>query len=444
MELLERDQDFEQLALLWRSATTGQGRTALVSGEAGMGKTALVEQFVQQQGQAARCLWGACDALFTPRPLGPLYDMAAQARGALSPLLQHETPRPLMFSAFLEELQHGDRPTVVVIEDVHWADEATLDLIKFLGRRIAHLPTLLILTYRDDELGHDHPLRAVLGDLPSTAVTRLRLTPLSEQAVMQLMRQAHQAQRSAQELYVITGGNPFFVTEILASDTSEVPLTVREAVLTRIARLSPAARALLELVSVVPTRTERWLLDTVLEATSLTLEGCLSSGMLFLEGTTVAFRHELARLAVESTLSPLRRQALHAQVLQGLLTHGVDLSQAARLVHHATGAHDAALIARYAPLAARHAAAQGAHREAAAHYATALANAEGLPAEERAALLEGRSYECYSNAQIARRLFTSPKTVDHQVSAILSKLEVHSRAQAITAAVALGLLPSPR
>jgi len=175
---------------------------------------------------------------------------------------------------------------------------------------------------------------------------------------------------------------------------------VREAVLTRLARLSPAARALLELVSVVPTRTERWLLDAVLETTPLTLEECLSSGMLFLEGTTVVFRHELARLAVESTLSPLRRQALHAQVLQGLLTHEVGLSQAARLVHHATGAHDAAPIARYAPLAARQAAAQGAHREAAAHYATALANAEGLPAEERAALLEGRSYECYLTNQM--------------------------------------------
>lgn len=400
MELLERDQDFEQLALLWQRATTGQGRTALVSGEAGMGKTALVEQFVQQQGQAARCLRGACDALFTPRPLGPLYDMAAQPPGALATLLTQETPRPLLFAAFLEELQQGERPTVVVIEDVHWADEATLDLITFLGRRIAHLPTLLILTYRDDELGRDHPLRAVLGDLPSTAVARLPLAPLSEQAVTQLARQAQQAQRSAQALHAITGGNPFFVTEVLASASSEVPLTVREAVLARVARRSPAARALLEVVSVVPTRAERWLLDTILEATSLTLEECLSSGMLFLERTTIAFRHELARLAVESTLSPLRKQALHTQVLQSLLTRDVDLSQAARLVHHATGAQDAALIVRYAPLAARHAAAQGAHREAAAHYATALAAAEGLPAEERAALLEERAYECFLTGQL--------------------------------------------
>jgi DNA-binding CsgD family transcriptional regulator len=402
IELLERGQDFERLVQLWHKATTGQGRTVLVSGEAGIGKTALVEQFVRQQGQAARSLWGACDALFTPRPLGPLYDMAAQTPGALASLLQRETPRPVLFSTFLDELRNGGSPVVVVVEDVHWADEATLDLIKFLGRRISHLPTLLILTYRDDELGRDHPLPAVLGDLPSPAVSRLRLTPLSEQAITHLMRQAHQGQRSAQELHAITGGNPFFVTEVLASASAEVPLTVREAVLARAVRLSPAARALLDLLSVVPTRAERWLLDTILEVAPQALEECLTSGMLSLEGATVAFRHELARLAVESTLSPLRKQALHAQVLQSLLAHGAgeDLSQADRLVHHATGAHDEALILRYAPLAARHAAAQGAHREAAAHYATALAHAKGLPAEEQVALLEGRAYECYLTNQM--------------------------------------------
>src|SRR5690242_14687617 len=122
MELLERDQDFEQLARLWQAATTGQGRTVLVSGEAGIGKTVLVEQFVRQQGKTARCLWGACDALFTPRPLGPLYDMAVQTKGALFTLLRQEAPRPVLFAAVLVELQQGGRPTIVVIEDVHWAD----------------------------------------------------------------------------------------------------------------------------------------------------------------------------------------------------------------------------------------------------------------------------------------------------------------------------------
>jgi DNA-binding CsgD family transcriptional regulator/tetratricopeptide (TPR) repeat protein len=376
MELLERDHCFEQLSMLFRTATTGNGRTVLVSGEAGIGKTALVEQFVSQQCRAAGRLWGACEALFTPRPLGPLYDIAAQAHGSLPTLMSRDTPRPMVFSALLDELQKSASPTVVVIEDVHWADEATLDLLKFLGR--------------------DHPLWSVVGDLPGKAVARLSLTPLSEQAVTHLARQAH---RSAEQLYAITGGNPFFVTEVLASDSPGVPMTVRDAVLARVARLSPAARTLLELASVVPSRTERWLLEAVLGSATPALEECVTCGMLSLDQTTVTFRHELARQAVESTLSLLRKPTLHTQVLQALLHHGEDTSQAARLVHHATGAHDEALVLRYAPLAAQQASAQGAHREAAAHYATALRYADQFPPERQAELFERCANECYLTGQ---------------------------------------------
>jgi predicted ATPase/DNA-binding CsgD family transcriptional regulator len=401
MNLLERDHCFEQLSVLFRTITTGNGRTVLVSGEAGIGKTALVEQFVSQQCRAARRLWGACEALFTPRPLGPLYDIAAQTHGSLSTLMSPDTPRPTVFSALLDELQKSASPTVVVVEDVHWADEATLDLIKFLGRRIPRLTVLFIVTYRDDELRPDHPLWSVVGDLPGKVVTRLRLVPLSEQSVTHLAQQAH---RSAEQLYAITGGNPFFVTEVLASDSPGVPMTVRDAVLARVARLSPAARALLELASVVPTRAERWLLEGILGSAVPALEECLTSGMLSLDQTVVAFRHELARLAVESTLSPLRRQALHAQVLQALLSHVEDTSQASRLVHHATGAHDEALVVRYAPLAAQQASAQGAHREAAAQYATALRYADQFPPEHQVAFLEGRAHECYLTGQMEEAL----------------------------------------
>lgn len=397
MNLLERDHYLDQLSMLLSTATTGNGRTVLISGEAGIGKTALVEQFVSQHCSAARRLWGACEAFFTPRPLGPFYDIATQAQGSLSTLMGSDTERPTLFSAFLDELQKGPLPTVVVFEDVHWADEATLDLIKFLGRRIPHLPVLFLVTYRDNELSLDHPLWSVIGDLPGNAVTRLRLTPLSEEAVTCLAQQAH---RSAEQLYAITGGNPFFVTEVLVSDTTGVPLMVRDAVLARITRLSPAARTLLELASVVPSRTERWLLETVLGSAAGAVEECLTSGMLSLDHTTVAFRHELARQAVESMLSPLRQQTLHALVLQTIITHGEDASQAARLVHHALGANDETLVARYAPLAAQQAAAQGAHREAAAHYATALRVADQFPLERQAELLEGRAYECYLTNQI--------------------------------------------
>ncbi|HZR40374.1 MAG TPA: LuxR C-terminal-related transcriptional regulator [Ktedonobacteraceae bacterium] len=397
MDLLERDHCFDQLSELLRMATSGHGRTVLISGEAGIGKTSLVEQFVSLQGNAARPLWGACEALFTPRPLGPLYDIATQLQGHLSTLMSHDVERPRVFSALLEELQNSPVPTIVVFEDVHWADEATLDLIKFLGRRILHLPVLFLVTYRDNELSPDHPLRFVLGDLPGKAVTRLKLAPLSEQAVTVMARQAN---HPVEGLFAITGGNPFFVTEVLASNIPGVPLIVRDAVFARIARLSPAARTVLELASVVPSRVERWLLEAILDVPAEALEECLTSGMLSLDHTTVAFRHEIARLAVESTLSPLWQQTLHAQVLAAFLSRGEDIFQAARLVHHALGAHDAVLVARYALLAAQQASAQGAHREAAAHYATALSSANQFSHEQQAELLEGRAYECYLTSQM--------------------------------------------
>jgi len=191
---------------------------------------------------------------------------------------------------------------------------------------------------------------------------------------------------------------------VLASETEGVPLTVRDAVLTRIARLSAHARSLLELVSVIPSRTEHWLLEAVLSSTAQAVEECVTHGMLDLSRTTVAFRHEQARLAVESTLSPLRKQALHAQLLQGLLSHGADAEHPARLAHHATGAHDEALVLRYAPLAARHAAAQGAHRQAAEHYRRALGYADLLDAsgqqELHATFLDGLANECSLTSQV--------------------------------------------
>ena len=202
MHLLERDHCFDQLSELLRMATIGQGKTVLISGEAGIGKTSLVEQFVNQHASVARQLWGACEAFFTPRPLGPLYDIASQVGGSLLALMGHDTERPRLFSVFLDELRQSPLPAIVVFEDVHWADEATLDLIKLLGRRISHLPALFLITYRENELSLDHPLWSVIGDLPGAAVARLPLAPLSEQAVAQLAEQAHRPARQRRWLAI--------------------------------------------------------------------------------------------------------------------------------------------------------------------------------------------------------------------------------------------------
>ncbi|MGZ3677395.1 MAG: ATP-binding protein [Ktedonobacterales bacterium] len=394
--LLERDQFLYMLDDLLRQATEGHGRTVLVSGEAGIGKTALVEHFFERHQSAMRVLSGTCEALFTPRPLGPLHDIVHQAQTPLRTALESGANRATLFAAVLDELTHDPLPAVMIIEDIHWADEATLDLVKFLARRIHRMPALLILTYRDEELRRDHPLWLVLGDLPARDVTRLRLPLLSEVAVTAL---AEEVGRSIENLYVTTGGNPFFLTEVLASDVPGVPASVRDAVLGRVARLSHEAQCFLELASVVPTKVEWRVLEAMIAVNTARFEECLTAGILHVEGDSLGFRHELARQAVEGTLSPARKRMLHAQVLRAFIDLGEGQVSLARLVHHAAQAENGELVLRFAPAAARQASAQGAHREAAAHYKTALRYASMVDAELHASLLEAMSYEYYLTGQ---------------------------------------------
>ena len=386
MELLERDGALAGLEALLAEAAGG-GRIALVAGEAGAGKSSLVAAFARSAGARARVLWGACDPLLTPRALGPVHDIARQAGGALRERIA-DGERDALFDAFLDALdgpRQARRP-VVVMEDLHWADEATLDLVAFLGRRLALCRALLVLTYRDDEIGPDHQLRAVLAGLPRGPVRRLPLPPLSAAAVAGLARRAG---RAATPVYEVTGGNPLLVTEVLAAAGSEVPPTVRDLVLSRLHALPPRARDAAGLVSVVPARAE----PALLAGHATGVEECLAGGLLTATAGGVAFRHEVLRRAVEESLSPVRRATLHAEVLARLDGDpGVD---PARLVHHAHHAGDAAAVLRWAPVAARRAAGVGANRQAAAHYETALRHAAGAPDERRAGLLEAYAEVAY-------------------------------------------------
>ena len=396
MELLEREQCLAELAECLGAAVAHGGRIALVGGEAGIGKSALLQEFSKGQ-RKARVLWGACDALFTPRPLAPLYDVARQSEGGLLAALISGAHRDRVFVAALDELERAQ--TLVVLEDMHWADEATLDLLKYLGRRIHHTRSMIAVTYRNDEVGPRHPLKFVIGDLPRASTSRISLAALSERAVEQLA--AHAGRRST-GLHSVTGGNPFFVTEVLATVADSVPVTVRDAALTRALRLSPAAREIAELVCVVPGRTEGWLLQQAANPDEASIEGCLGIGMVRYDDTSLAFRHELARRALEDSLSTLRKQSLHARVLAVLAQRpGVP---AARLAHHASGAGNAEAVLRFAPIAGTQAASIGAHREAASHYQTALRHADELPPDERGRLQEQLSYECFLTGQHERAI----------------------------------------
>jgi DNA-binding CsgD family transcriptional regulator/tetratricopeptide (TPR) repeat protein len=397
MDLLERDAAVAALEEALAQAASGQGRVVLVAGEAGVGKTALTERVAHDAGSRARFLWGACDPLLTPRALGPIHDIARQAGGGLADAVAGDASREAVFAALLDELE-GRPPSVLVVEDLHWADEASLDALAVVGRRIARTTGTLVLTYRSDEIELHQRARAVLGALPAEPVRRIALTALSPEAVDELARRAG---RSAAGVHAATGGNPFFVTEVLAAASPGVPASVREVVATRLARLSTNARALVELASVLPTRAELWLVHAALGDDRAALDECLASGLLTLRGESVAFRHDLARAAVESAMSAPRRRELQLSVLGALGTRkGVD---AARLAHHARRAGDADAILRYAPAAAKAAGAVGAHREALEHAEAALAAATEL-GHARGELLDQVSTEAYLCGDSARAL----------------------------------------
>jgi DNA-binding CsgD family transcriptional regulator len=390
-ELLERSRQISALGeSLAAVQSDSRGRLVFIGGEAGVGKTVLVRQFCVEHSDSQRIVWGACEPLFTPRPLAPFVDIGQATGGELEELVTNGARPHEIAAALTREL---GEPTILVIEDVHWADEASLDVLRLTARKIATVQGLALVTYRDDSLDRVHPLRTVLGELAADpAVARLRLEPLSPQAVAEL---AAPYGVDADGLYRTTGGNPFFVTEVLASGDGEIPHTVRDAVLARAVRLSPTARTLLDTVAITPPHSQLWLLERLAPDAVQSLEECLSSGMLTADASGVAFRHELARLAIEESLAPDRALALHQKALEALAAPPDGEPDLARLAHHADAANDTAAVLRFAPAAGERAASLGAHREAAAQFGRALRYAENLPIEAEAGLLERRSYECY-------------------------------------------------
>jgi transcriptional regulator with XRE-family HTH domain len=399
LRLIERQPFLDRLDEFLADVNAGQGRFVLLGGEAGVGKSVLVQSFGDSARHRARVLIGACDPLSTPTALGPLLDVADAFGEPLTSLLANAAAGKQVFDALLAALSHGDRPTVLVFEDMHWADEATLDLMRFLGRRMAALRALLVVTYRDDEVGRAHPLRIVFGDLATfPAVRRLQLTPLSVAGVREL---AQGTDLDPDELYRQTGGNPFFVTEVVAGGTREVPPSVRDAVLARAARLPAHARPVLEAAAVIGGRIEPWLLDGVMDAASEGVEACLSAGVLRDAGDVFTFRHELGRTTILDAVVSTRRVELHRRVLAALRSRPVGPDDWARLAHHADAASDAASVLLFAPIAAKRNARLRAHREAAAQYARALRYAAELGPGDRAQLFEALAYECYLTDQSA-------------------------------------------
>jgi DNA-binding CsgD family transcriptional regulator/tetratricopeptide (TPR) repeat protein len=393
--LLERQAELQMLGTAVGRAATGRGSAVLVLGEAGIGKTSLVHAFLAEIAGQARILAGACEDLLTPRALGPLRDAARSAPGGpLAAALSPSADPDLVFAAVADELAAPPSPAVLVIEDAHWADGATLDVLRYLGTRVQNLPAVLLLTYRDDTLARDHPLRGVLGVLGSAAATRLRLTPLTAQAVHDL---AASTSLNAAELFRLTNGNPFFVSEVLANPAEVVPPTVVDAVLARVRTLSPVAQAALDRLAVIPAGAEVDLVRVLVGDLAPVAEA-ERAGVVEVRKDVVAFRHELARRAVTESLPASVRLELNADVLCALLT-GPDCDPF-RALHHAVEAGDDDAVLTHGEAAAREAVRVGAHRQAAACFAQVLARGHRLTTARRAALGEAYSWALSNSNQL--------------------------------------------
>ncbi|WP_344311582.1 ATP-binding protein [Fodinicola feengrottensis] len=393
MTLVERDVLVERLGAVSAAARRGAGSLVAVAGEAGVGKTSLVREFFGSE----QAVWGFCEPLSTPRPLGPFQDIARQIWPAEQDFDVDDMRERLL--AWVRRT-----PTPLVVEDAHWIDDASADVLRFIGRRIDTSAGLLVVTYRD-EVDGDHPLRRVLGDLASAAgVTRVTVPPLTRAGVAEMVSET---EIDAAEAYRLTNGNAFLVSQLLLAPDGRVAASTRDAVAARVARLSPSARGVVELLSVIAGRVGAELLG----ADWSRLDEPVVAGLLRVDGAVVEFRHELVRLAVEQALTPGQRQDLHADVVRRMVAQG-DIAPAT-IAYHARHAHELELAFTSQRAAAERAVALGAHREAAEHYHQAAADGAGLASQtELARLWLAASQEAYLVGRDEQALATAQRAVE--------------------------------
>ena len=393
MALLERESPLRSAGEYLAEAAAGHGRLLLVAGEAGVGKSAFVDAVLGRVGPEMTVAVGGCDGSGTPAPLGPLLEMLADLPEGV---WEEGADRAQVFSRLSGALARTELPYLLVVEDAHWADGATLDLIRHLGRRLHRLRALLVVTYRVEEASGQHPLRLLLGDLAgAVAVRRIDLAALSRAAIGSLVeRFGADSGIDPEQVYAITGGNPFFVTELLAAGGGELPRSVREAVLSRAARLSAPARSVLDVVALAGPRTELTLVEVLAPGSGPAVDEALARGVLQVQADALVFRHELARITVADEVPAMRRIALHRAILTAL-EDGAIGADPARLAHHAEAGRLGDQASRHAMVAAERAAALGSHREAVEQYERALRYTPEAPTEERARILGRLSYERY-------------------------------------------------
>ncbi len=408
MTLIERDEFLASLQQHFVNVENGEGRCILLSGEAGIGKTALVKAFCKQQHDNSNIFQGACDNLFTPRPLAPLYDILWQVNKERWPVSSAIESRAALFANIFQELSAKKGKLLIVFEDVHWADEGTLDFIRFFAKRIYQLPCLFILTYRDNEIHSNHPLRNVLGQLPPDSFTKMPLVPLSKQAVVEM---AIHKGLNGEDVYSISQGNPFYVNEILASYSPGIPDNIKDSILSVYEQQKEGTKNAWQIWSVMPEGLEVDRVAKLKSALGKAIDHCFAISVILVQNGKVVFKHELYRRTIEESLTLFKRMELNKMILELFLDSFEEKGEVERILNYAKNANERNLVVKYAPLAASKAALIGAHKEASKLFLTAIEYFEGDDTNQLAELYEAYAYECYLSNQVKEAITFTEKVL---------------------------------
>ncbi len=409
MELIEREGFLALLQKQFEDIVSGEGHCIFITGEAGIGKTSLVKEFCKKKKEECTIYRGACDGLFTPRPLAPLYDILWQVNKERWPVTPSNEERSALFANFFQELSTKKERLIMVFEDIHWADEGTLDFVKFFARRISHLPCLFIVTFRDDEIHSRYPLRQVLSQLPPDSFTKIKVTPLSKEAVSTM---AVEKGYSGEDVYSISGGNPFYVNEILASYSPGVPDNIKDSILSVYERQDDGTKHAWQICSVVPEGLEIERFAKIKSSWNEAMDHCFAMNVIIVQNDKVVFKHELYRRTIEESLSPFMRIALNKMILELFLKSFEEKGDIERIVHYAKNSNDNTIVVQYAPVAARKAACAGAHLEASKLFLTAIEYANGNNRDLLIEFYEAYAYECYLTNQIKEAIIFQGKALN--------------------------------
>lgn len=347
-----REAELSELADLTRDLPAGGFRLRLVSGDAGAGKTTLVEAVGARSGAVVvrgQCVPTGGDGLPYAPVVGVLRGLietfgaeamlgwAGAGSGALGwlmpdvvPVSTAGDPQLQLFDAVGRTLAGAATTAgrlVVIIEDLHWSDESTRTLMRFLATTLGGSPILMLATFRPDELGRRHPLRPLVGELTRLPVVdRLDLGPLDPKQTNELIARLigrRPTRAAAHAVFDRSGGFPFYVEEIVAAaDSGAVPATIRDALAARLGALSDDALATVRLMAVIGRRIDHDLLAELSPRTSTELDHDLreavDAAVLVADRHGYAFRHALLQEAVEESLLPGERVRLHRAVAEAL------------------------------------------------------------------------------------------------------------------------------